>query len=41
MLYLLFFSGVLVGDRYFYFLAASIPLIYYGPFIGLLDIMDE
>jgi len=41
MVYLVFFSGDLVGDKYFYFLAASIPFINYGPFIGLLDIMEE
>jgi len=39
--YLGFFSGDLDGDRYFYFLAASIPFINYGPFIGLVVIMEE
>ena len=39
--YLVFFSGDFVGDKYFYFLAASIPFMYYGPFIGLFDIMEE
>jgi len=41
MVYLVFFSGDFVGDKYFYFLAASIPFMYYGPFIGLFDIMEE
>jgi hypothetical protein len=41
MVYLVFFSGDLVGDKYFYFLAASIPFMNYGPFIGLLGKMEE
>ena len=41
MVYFGFFSGDFVGDKYFYFLAASIPFMNYGPFIGLFDIMED
>ena len=41
MLYFGFFSGDFEGERYFYFLPPSMPLINCGPFIGLVVTMEE